>query len=512
MNQLRIDNQLLAKNVFFNFIGQAISLAIGVFTIPFIVRGLGTQRFGLLSLAWVILGYFIVFDIGLGRATVKFVAEALGKGEEDKIRSFVWTAVTVQIILGIVGAGILIGVIPLLVEHVLSIPSELINEAKVTFYILAFSIPIILVSNSFRGVLEASQRFDLVNAVKIPTHALTFLLPLFGLWLGFKLPGIVILILSTRIIALFIFVVMNFYINPKLKKYSGSLSLLPRIFAFGSWITVSSVVSPVLVYLDRFLIGSLLSIGAVAYYSAPYEVVTRLWIIPASLVMTLFPAFSTLEGIKDRKKLGILFARSIKYILLILGPIILAIILFAKQVLQIWLGTEFAAKSTSVLQILALGVLINSLAHVPFSFLQGIGRPDIPAKFHLLELPIYIGIVWLLISKWEITGAAVAWTLRVILDAFLLFEATFRVYKFSLHLFTANNTTLTCFALMLLAGITYGLKTLTDIFSSLFIRTTFFTAIIVLFVWFVWKRVLDILDKNTILKIVKSWQKGVNRE
>jgi len=72
-----------------------VPLLIGVITIPFIIRGLGTERFGLLSLAWVILGYFAIFDLGLGRATTKFIAEALGKGEKEKVPSLLWTSVTV---------------------------------------------------------------------------------------------------------------------------------------------------------------------------------------------------------------------------------------------------------------------------------------------------------------------------------------------------------------------------------------------------------------------------------
>lgn len=505
-----ITGGLLARNTILNFIGQVVPLLVGVATIPFIVRGLGTERFGLLALAWVILGYFAIFDLGLGRATTKFVAEVLGKGEDEEIPSIVWTAVTVQAVLGIVGALVLAGITPLLVERILNIPPDLVGEAKATFYLLALSVPVVLVSGSFRGVLEASQRFDLVNAVKIPTSALTFLLPLVGLWLGFKLPGIVVLILSARVGALVTFIIMNFHITPKLRKYSGSLSLFPRLFAFGGWVTVTSIVGPVLVYLDRFIIGSLLSISAVAYYSAPYEAVTRLQIIPASLVMTLFPAFSTLEGIKDRQRLGILFARSVKYVLLTLVPVVLAIMLFAKEALQIWLGAEFAAKSTLALQIIALGVLINSLAHTPFALLQGVGRPDLPAKFHLLELPIYIGTAWFLVSNWGIAGAAAAWTLRVTLDSLLLFGATFKIYKFSPRLFAANGATLASFTLLLFAGMTYGLKSLTDTLS-LFIQLVSFTTIIGLFGWFIWRKVLDASDKGTILKGVKPWQKNESK-
>jgi len=299
--------RLLARNAILNFIGQAIPLVVGVITIPFIVRGLGTERFGLLSLAWVVLGYFSVFDLGLGRATTKFVAEALGKGEADQVPRLVWTAVTVQAVLGIVGALVLTGITPLLVERILKVPSDLFGEAKTTLRLLALSIPVVLISGSFRGVLEASQRFDLVNAVNIPTSVLTFILPLVGLLFGMNLPGIVTLILLARVWASSSFLVLNLRLMPKLKRYSSSLSLFPRLLSFGGWIAVSSIVAPFLENLDRFIIGFLLSMTAVAHYSAPQEVVMRLRVIVTSLTMTLFPAFSVLEVIRDKKGIEAIF-------------------------------------------------------------------------------------------------------------------------------------------------------------------------------------------------------------
>jgi len=61
---LEISGSLLARNTLLDFIVQTMPLLVGVITIPFIVRGLGTKRFGLFSLGWVILGYFAIFDLG----------------------------------------------------------------------------------------------------------------------------------------------------------------------------------------------------------------------------------------------------------------------------------------------------------------------------------------------------------------------------------------------------------------------------------------------------------------
>lgn len=190
---------------------------------------------------------------------------------------------------------------------------------------------------------------------------------------------------------------------------------------------------------------------------------------------------------------------------MVLGVIVLAIGLFAKEILQIWLGTDFAIKSTTALQILALGVLVNSLAHIPFALLRGAGRPDLPAKFHLLELPLYIGVAWLLISQWGIAGAAAAWTLRGALDAFLLFGATFKIYRFSPRLLATNSIMLPCFALVVLAGTSYGLKTLAGTLP-LVVQSLFISGLLALFALFAWKSILDNSERGAVLKMVKLWK------
>ena len=77
---------------------------------------------------------------------------------------------------------------------------------------------------------------------------------------------------------------------------------------------------------------------------------------------------------------------------------------------------------------MAIGVFINSLAQVPFFFIQGIGRPDLSAKFHLLELPVYLIALWWLIATHGLIGAAIAWVGRAFLDAVLLFGLTHRLF------------------------------------------------------------------------------------
>jgi O-antigen/teichoic acid export membrane protein len=462
---VEVNGRLLARNTLLNLIGQAAPLLVGVVTLPFIVGGLGAERFGLLSLSWVVLGYFTIFDLGLGRAATKYVAEALARGDKERVPRLVWSAMIVQAIGGGLGMIVLAAITPLLVDHVFNLPPTLAAEAKVTFYLLAIAVPAVLVSSSLTGVLAAAQRFDLVNVVGASFSAINSLLMVVAVmsW-NWHLPQIVAMLVASRFLASGAYYWLCVRVFPALKGLPRChRQELEPLIGFGGWVTVSSIVGPILVYLDRFMIGALLTLAAVAYYSAPYEIVTRLWIIPGSLVATLFPAFSVLSGQGQSERLAHFFARSTQWVLLTLGSVVVVLIVFAHDILQVWLGPPFAQESTRVLQILAVGVLINSLAHVPYSLLQAQGRPDITAKFHLAELPLHGLLVWWLISLWGTTGAALAWTIRVSVDALLLAGAARHLTALPLHACVSVKIILTSLFLCVFAGLLFAMGSLTQV-------------------------------------------------
>jgi O-antigen/teichoic acid export membrane protein len=186
------------------------------------------------------------------------------------------------------------------------------------------------------------------------------------------------------------------------------------------WLTVSNVVGPLMVYLDRFVIGALVSVAAVAYYAAPYEVVTRLWLVPAALTGVLFPVFAG-SFTADPQRTRRIYRKAIIALVVAMLPLTLVMALGADYWLTVWLGADYAREGVRVAQILSVGVFFNSLAHLPFSLLQAAGRADWTAKLHVLELPLYIAALAWLVPLWGIDGAALVWTGRCLLDAAVLF-------------------------------------------------------------------------------------------
>ena len=401
---------------------------------PELTRNLGAARFGLLGLAWALLEYFTLFDVGLGRATTKFVAERIAARSAD-VSQIVIVSLSSQVALGIVAGLLLTLLAPLIVGHWLVVPPDMVAEARATFELLAAMLPFVLLSLGLRGVLEAAQRFDLSAAIRTPSSAATFLIPAIAAPFGVRLPGILAGLLVARLVTCcaLIFAV-RYALRDVVWTRPRSWRLPRALVSFGGWIAISNVLSPVLVYLDRFVLGAVLGLGAVGLYTPAYELTMRLLIVPGSLLTAMFPMVSAAsrEQESERVRLSRIFALSVRNLLLLLAPAVLILSIFAPDVLRLWLGREFADHSATALRLLAVGVMVNGLSHVPCGYLQASGRPDVPAGFHLLELGIHIPLTWVLVRTWGITGAALAWTIRVTLDGTLLFIASHRILGMSL--------------------------------------------------------------------------------
>lgn len=497
----RVHGRLLARNAAMQFMGQAGPLVLGLVTIPFVVRGLGPDRFGLLSLAWALIGYFSVFDLGLGRAATKRVSEVLASGDETALGSIVWSAVIAQTALGAVGAVVLAGVSRPLVEHSLKMSAGLVVEARTGLFILAGSVPIFLVTGSLRGVLEAAQRFDLTNRVRAPFLASYFLMPLVGVMLGFDLRGIIALLVLAGAAAMGVYAWLCVRLFPGLRvRPQVHAKEFRALLAFGGWISVTAIVAPVLVLFDRFMIGVMLSVAAVGYYAAAYEMVTRLWIVPGSLVATLFPAFVALKTSGDEERLASLMRGAARQLLLVLGPIVAVLIPFSHDVVGLMFGAQYAARSTLVLQILSVGVLVNCLAFVPVALIQGVDRPDLSAKFHLLQVPFHVLLVLLLVSKLGIAGAALAWSIRATLDAVLQFTAAGRLAHLPRGLNPAGRMRPT---LALLAGVSLVAWLLVALVTRESVRLVLGGLLLAGVAFVIWRYLLDRTERRLLSDLLR---------
>ncbi|MDP3075378.1 flippase [Bradyrhizobium sp.] len=406
-------NSRLFFNLFWSFLGTGLPALVAIVTIPPLIHQMGLPRFGVLSLAWIVVGYFSFFDLGLGRAMTQLVAQKIGMGDESEIPSIVWIGTALMICLGVVGAIVLASISPWLVGTKLQLPPDLREETLSAFYLLASSIPIVIVSTGLRGILEAFQRFDLVNLVKIPMGIITYLAPLAVLPYSAQLPMIVAALVVARFIACGVYFVVCYRVFPQLARAPAfHVHHIRQMLSFGGWMTLSNIVGPLLMYLGRMALAVYVSVEAVAYFSAPYDVVINLLIVPATFVSVYFPLF-TRDSMTSLAAVRGHYRQALSYNLVLMLPLAAVTFVFAKPALSLWIDPDFAEKSYWVAQLLAIGVLINSIGLISQSLVQALGRPDLTAKLHVLELVAYIPYLWWLIGTQGVNGAAMAWVIRV---------------------------------------------------------------------------------------------------
>ncbi len=418
----------MRANVALNIAGSIAPFAIALVTIPVLIRGLGAERFGVLGIAWAVLGYFGVLDLGVGQAVTRAVAEQLGAGSAQGAQTTTVTGNTLIVAFGLAAMLILYLSSDLLARWLLTTSPGLEREAASAFRLMALGLPFVFSAGGLRGTLEAHQRFGLVNAIRIPGSALNYAAPLFVLPFSHALPAVVAALICARVAVWIAFLVAVLRVSgARYAPSDWSAAELRSLLRLGGWVSVSNVLGPLMTYLDRFFIGAATSLSAVTYYVASYEVVTRVLLLPGAVAGVLVPSFAG-EAVRGAPGVARLFERGQALILALTFPILFVVVFFADRILRAWLGNLVSGESIVVMQVLAVGVLFNGIAMVQSALVLGVGRPDISARLHLVELPLYIAALWFGVTRYGIAGAAAAWSARMIVDYFVLTIPVVRLY------------------------------------------------------------------------------------
>lgn len=399
-----------------NVAGSLIPILLQLVTIPIYLRLIGTERYGTLSLVWLLLGYFGLFDFGLGRAIASAVAQS--HADSKKQAEIFWIGSILSVLAGAVGAAALYFVGSRLFAHVLTISPEMLRETNESLPLIALTLPIATLMSALSGGLQGRQAFILLNSVQLGGMVLYQLLPLLVATLvGNSLANLILAAIAGRMFSLVALCAICFHEFSPGQLGSLSRADAVRLLTYGGWATVTGAIAPLLTVVDRFVIGSYLGMSAVGLYSIPYGLMTRLAVLPTSLQVALFPRYAMAAEGASR----LILTKSIRIQLLIMTPVVVTAIGFIRIFLEIWVGKEHSDVIAPIAQIFLFGLWFNTLGYIPFSFLQGRGRPDIPAKLHFVELIIYVPMLLALTIRFGLVGAALAWTVRALIDAVLLF-------------------------------------------------------------------------------------------
>ncbi len=399
-------------------------------SLPLLVRYAGTDRLGYLGLAWALIGYFALLDLGLSRVVTRRIALAHTQQQlvEEALmvkqlclRLFIAVALIAFLLALLIPAQWVIGKGASII---------LLNEATIALPILWATVPATVVTGLLRGVLEGQQRFARANLLRGGFGIWSFAAPVAVLPWSHELPALTIAIAVGRYLALLAHIYIAFTTLPRSPSEStASTSIISDYWAMikeGSWLTISNVVGPVMVTFDRFAVAAIISLAAAGFYFVPQELALRLLIIPSAIATTIFPMLaissrniSAHREIPNQALLATVIA-SLPACVILAG--------FAEPGLRIWMGSAFAETSAPIMTVLAIGLFANCCAQIPFAWIQASGRADITGKLHLLQLPIYCVLMPLLTWYFGLLGTAWCWTLRALADSILQLGAAKRLF------------------------------------------------------------------------------------
>ncbi len=399
-------------------------MALSWITIPVYIRLIGTERYGVLAIAWLLLGYFGLFDLGLGRATAFRIASLKDAPAEDRAETF-WAALAVNVGLGIVAGAVLWFAAHIFFAHVFKVDERLRPEILAAAPLLALSVPVATLTGVLSGALQGREKFLQTNMVSALSTALFQVLPLgVAFLLGPNLSTLLIAALAARTLTLGVFAYQchSEFLRGQVIRFVPAE--VRELLGYGGWITVDSMLSPLLNIVDRFAIGAVLGAASVTAYTVPFLIAQRVATLPNALTSALFPRMSASDDARKRE-LGRLALRGLASILTL--PTLIGIFLM-DPFLHVWIGRQLNPLSIPVGRVILIGFWSAAFAVLCYTKAQSSGRPDLVAKTIFWEIPPYFLLLYFGMKYFGLVGSAAAFTVRCAADYVIMTWVTGRDY------------------------------------------------------------------------------------
>jgi O-antigen/teichoic acid export membrane protein len=394
-----------------NLVGRIAPIGVALLVTPALIRALGDARWGIFTLVLSLIGTFGILDFGLGRALTRAVAHRVGEGEDQQAASLVLTGLMGSAAVGLLGGCVVAALAGYWMQSNLRINPDRQQEVLIALYILCASAPLVILNAALWGVISAFQRFRAANLINLPIITMYYLGPLMVLQVWNSLIGVMLVLVGCRLVMTVAYWRLCVQAMPGLRDARPAAEHLRPLLRLGGWMTVSNLMFPLLMYIDRFFIASMLNTSQAGYYSTPFDLVMRFSIVPIAVMTTAYPAMAG-SFRANQANTAAVFRHSMAAIAAIVFPACLIVTSFSNEIMTLWIGADFAQHAAPVMRWLGVGILLSSVDGVVAGLIDGIGRPDVNARLSLVELALYVPLLILLLMQFGIAGVAMAWAAR----------------------------------------------------------------------------------------------------
>ena len=385
-----------------------VNIAIGIVLMPFTVRHLGTQDYGLWMLAASLTAYLQLLDLGYGNGLVRQVTNADARGDEREMNVILSTFMVVY---GLIGLAALAGVVALaafVMPRFPNLSSDQVWAGQAVLVLLGVRIAVGFPMSVFGAVTTARQRFAATGIVAIIVSLLQALATYVLLRSGY---GLVPLIAATTAIGLTSYIA---YAAIALRTFPG-LRLSPSLFsrqqvrevtAFSLYLFMITLAIQFGYNIDNVVIAAFAGTGAVAIYAVAFRIADYQRQLCNQFNGLLFPVVVRFSAGDEVEAMRATLIDGTRLAVGMVTGVTICLLAFGDRLLILWMGPEFAAAAPS-LYLLALAGIVLVGAGPLGNVLLARGRHRLVAWSCLGEAVANLVLTILLVRSYGIVGAAI---------------------------------------------------------------------------------------------------------
>lgn len=395
------------RNVLYGFSTWILPLFLSFIAIRVIIRALGEEEFGIYMLVLGFVGYS--FNFNMGRAVTKYIAEYQITGQRERIRDIISTTFFLNVFIGLLNVAVICFTARWLITDVFKIGEQNQHKTLTAFYIAAAIIFFTMLNQVFNAVLQGIQRFDVYSKIFNISSVVLISGNIFLAIYGFGLNELLLWNLIVMILNNIVFFISAKSLLPEFgiscKFETETLKLVSR-FSFG--IIGYQILANFLLLFERSWMTRKLGVESLTYYVVPMTLALYIHSFVGSLLLVIFPLASELKN--DPVRLVRLYSKATKTICLLVVFMAATLIVQSRFFLTVWLGAEFAERSTTILILHTITFSFLAIQIVSWQMTDGLGHPTYNFKIFFITLFITIFLMLTLTKNYGSVGVAIART------------------------------------------------------------------------------------------------------
>lgn len=404
----------LFRNGLANIIGRVWTALIAFAFVPLYIRLLGIEAYGLIGFFATLQSIFALFDLGLSTTLNRELALRSSHPEQaQEMRDLVRTLEVVYWLSAILIALIVLVGAPIIASSWINAQSLAPATVQQALALMGLSIALEFPFGFYSGGLLGLQRQVLFNGINVVVATLRAVGALAVLW--FITPTVTTFFswqvgmsaLQTALCAWGLWTAL-----PKGSRPSFQRSMLAKIWRFAAGMTGISVVSLLLMELDKIILSATIPLKSFGYYALAAVIASGISVLVAPLFTAVFPRFTQLVARADTHSLTDLYHTSCQVMAVLVLPVGLTIALFAPEVLLLWTGDPtIAAQTWPLVSLLVVGTTLNGLMNIPYALQLAYGWTQLALYQNIIAVLLLVPLLFWSANHYGAVGAACIWPL-----------------------------------------------------------------------------------------------------